>query len=86
MSVGPLVPYGWAGVRQVEGGLSGSVGAGCASWLGLVYPKSVWFLMLCVFFVALLSGMSGWDLYVVVVYLVVTGEAPYGVVLMWAGG
>ena len=82
MSVGPLVPYGWAGVGRVEGGLSGSGGAGYAAWLGLVYPRSVWFLILCVFFVALLSGMSGWDLYVVVVYMLVTGEAPYEIVLM----
>ena len=82
VSVGSLVPYGWAGVGQVEGGLSGSVGAGCASWLVLGCLRSMWFSMLCVFFVAPLFGMSGWDLYVVVVYMLVTGEAPYEVVLM----
>ena len=82
VSVGSLVPYGWAGVWQVEGGLSGSAGVGCAAWLFLVCLKSVWFLMLCVCFVAPLSGLLGWDLYLVVVYLVVTGEAPYEVVLV----
>ena len=37
--------------------------------------------VVCIF-VALLSGMSGWDSYVVVVYMLVTGEAPYEVVLV----
>ena len=40
------------------------------------------FSKLCVFFVAPLSGLLGWDLYLVVVYMVVTGEAPYEAVLV----
>ena len=85
MSAGSLIPYRWAGVGQVEGGLSGSAGAGCVSWLFLVCLRSVWFSMLCVCFVAPLSGSLGWDLYLVVVYLVVTGETPYEVVLVRSG-
>ena len=41
--------------------------------------------MLCVFFVEPSSGLLGWDLYLVVVYLVVTGEDPYEVVLVRSG-
>ena len=82
MLIESLVPYGWAGVGQVEGGLSGSAGAECKSGVFLVCLRSVWFSTLFVFFVAPLSGMLGWDLCLVVVYLVVTGEAPYEVVLV----
>ena len=42
VSVGSLVPYRWVGVGHVEGGLLGSAGAGCSSWLVLVYLMSVW--------------------------------------------
>ena len=61
--------------------MSGSAGAGYTPWLVLVCLVSAWFVMLCVLFVAPLFGMSGWDLYVVGVYMVVTGEAPDEVVV-----
>ena len=48
-SVGPLVPYWWAGVGHVEGGVSGFAGAGRVSWLSLVRLGFVRFSQNCVF-------------------------------------
>ena len=71
---------------QIEARTPGFVEAGRVFWLSLVRLRSSLPLILCIFFVALLLGMLGWGSYVMVVYMLVTGEYLHVFVLSWSGG